>query len=427
MNILLIGSGGREHALAWKISQSPLTSKLFLAPGNAGTEPLGTKVELDVKNHNQVVAFCEKEAIELIVIGPEAPLVDGLTDTLEDKGFNCFGPSQYAAQLEGSKGFTKDLCAEYNIPTAKYARFSDADAAKNYIAQEGTPLVIKADGLAAGKGVIMAETKEQAVAAIDHCFSGQFGEAGAEVVIEETLYGEEASFFCLCDGETITPLATAQDHKRALDGDQGPNTGGMGAYSPAPIMTDELISETLTKIIHPTVTAMAERGHPYKGVLYAGLMITETGPQLIEYNARFGDPECQVLMTRLKSDIVPALQATSKGTLKDISLEWHDNYAITIVMATKGYPGSYPKGSEISGINVASNDPDIEIFHAGTASENGKTIAVGGRVLNITATGTTIKQAQTKAYAAIEKIDWPEGFNRTDIGWRAIQSEPSTG
>lgn len=423
MNILLIGSGGREHAMAWKIAQSPLLGELFIAPGNAGIATTGTCIELDVSDHDAVIDFSHGNNIELVVIGPEAPLVEGLSDSLNEAGIACFGPSAYAAQLEGSKGFTKDLCAENGIPTAKYARFTDEQAAKEYVEAEGAPIVVKADGLAAGKGVIMATTIEKALAAIAECFSGSFGDAGQELVIEEMLYGEEASFFALSDGETILPLATAQDHKRVFDGDQGPNTGGMGAYSPAPVLTPELIEQTINEIIKPTVAAMSERGHPYKGVLYAGLMITEKGPELIEYNARFGDPECQVLMMRLKSDLVPALIATATGNLNDIQLEWHENPALTVVMASNGYPGSYEKGTIINGLENAANDADIEVFHAGTALENNQIIAIGGRVLNVTARGETIRAAQAKAYDAISKIDWPGGFNRKDIGWRAIESE----
>lgn len=420
MNILLIGSGGREHALAWKISQSPLLKTLYIAPGNGGMKHLGTVVEIDVADHEQVIQFAKQHAIDLVVIGPEGPLVAGLVDDLDANNINAFGPKKAAAALEGSKGFTKDICKQYNIPTAAYGRFDNANKAKEYATQQGAPIVIKADGLAAGKGVIMAETLEQALTAIDDCFEGSFGDAGAEVVIEETLYGEEASFFVLTDGEHCLPLVTAQDHKRAYDDDQGPNTGGMGAYSPAPIMTQALITETMTKIIEPTVKALKDKGTPYQGVLYAGLMITKTGPQLIEYNARFGDPECQVLMMRLASDVLPALKAVATGTLDQINLNWHQDPALTVVMATKGYPGAYEKGSEIKGLKTASMPENIQIFHAGTSQENDKYIAIGGRVLNITSTAPTIKQAQTAAYDAIDKIDWPEGFYRKDIAWRAV-------
>ncbi len=421
MNILLIGSGGREHALAWKIAQSPLLQTLFIAPGNGGMTELGTLTDLNTSDHQAVINFVQANNIELVVVGPEAPLVAGLVDDLETAGIKAFGPKQAAAALEGSKGFTKDICKDYNIPTARYGRFDTLEAAKAYAEQQGAPLVVKADGLAAGKGVIMAQTIQEALTAIEDCFSGSFGQAGAEVVIEETLYGPEASFFVLTDGTNALPLATAQDHKRAFDGDKGPNTGGMGAYSPAPIMTDALIEQTMATIIAPTIKAMQDKGTPYKGVLYAGLMLTEEGPKLIEYNARFGDPECQVLMMRLASDLVPALLATANGTLDQLSLEWHKTPALTVVMATKGYPGGYEKGSQIKGLGKASAPENIEIFHAGTALENGAVLATGGRVLNITSRARTIQQAQAQAYQAIEKIDWPEGFYRTDIAWRALQ------
>lgn len=428
MNILLIGSGGREHALAWKIAQSPLLDTLFITPGNGGMGPCGTMINLDVTDHSAVINFAKENNIKLVVIGPEAPLVAGLANDLNAANIPCFGPSKEAAILEGSKGFTKDICAEYNIPTASYGRFNSAEKAKAYVTQQGAPIVIKADGLAAGKGVIMAETEVEAHSAIDDIFGGSFGDAGAEVVIEETLFGEEASFFVLTDGKSCLPLVTAQDHKRAFDNDEGPNTGGMGAYSPAPIMTDDLIDITMRTIIEPTVKAMNDKGTPYKGVLYAGLMLTEDKdgkgtktPQLIEYNARFGDPECQVLMMRLTSDIVPALEAVATGTLNSIKLEWSANPALTVVMAAKGYPGSYDKGTEIKGLDEAGSAENIQIFHAGTKLEDGKTLAIGGRVLNITGTGSTIAEAQKNAYQAINQIKWDEGFCRKDIGWRAIK------
>ena len=420
MNILLIGSGGREHALAWKIAQSPLLETLYITPGNGGMTELGRIIDLDVTNHQAVIEFTKDNAIDLVVIGPEAPLVAGLVDDLTAANIKAFGPTKAAAQLEGSKGFTKDLCQDNNIPTAAYGRFNNQADALAYVEQQGAPIVIKADGLAAGKGVIMAETLEQAQAAIKDCFDGSFGAAGAEVVIEEMLYGEEASFFVLTDGTHCLPLATAQDHKRAFDGDKGPNTGGMGAYSPAPIMTETLIETTMREIIEPTVKAMAAKGTPYKGVLYAGLMITKDGPKLIEYNARFGDPECQVLMTRLASDLLPALEATANGTLNEITLNWSDNQAITVVMAAKGYPGAYEKGSEIKGLEAANNTENVTIFHAGTKQEAGKTLAIGGRVLNVTSHAETLENAQKAAYAAIETIDWPQGFYRKDIAWRAL-------
>lgn len=423
MNVLLIGSGGREHALAWALAKSPVLNRLFVAPGNAGTEELAQNVTLDVSDHDAVVDFCEENAISFVVVGPEVPLVDGLADTLEAANIRTFGPSQAAARLEGSKAFTKEMCMRAGVPTAAYGRFDTAEAAKSYVKTQGAPIVIKADGLAAGKGVTIAQTEAEALRAIDECFDGTFGAAGAEVVIEEFLEGEEASFFVLSDGENALPLATAQDHKRAFDNDTGPNTGGMGAYSPAPVMTEEMVERVMTQIIKPTIKDMKDQGCPFKGVLYAGLMITSDGPKLIEYNVRFGDPECQVLMMRLKSDVLPALLACSEGILDDLETEWTDEPAITVVMAANGYPGSYERGTVIKGVAAAAQDPDVEIFHAGTKLVDGALTAAGGRVLNVTARGKTVSDAQAKAYAAIKKIDWPEGFNRTDIGWRAIERE----
>ena len=423
MNVLLIGSGGREHALAWALAASPLLAKLYCAPGNGGIAKEAECVELDVSDHAAVAAFCNDNNIDLVVVGPEAPLVAGLADDLASLGIKVFGPSKAAARLEGSKAFTKELCSRKNIPTAAYAHFTDADAAKAYAQAQGAPIVVKADGLAAGKGVTVAETLDQALVAIDECFSGKFGAAGAELVIEEYLVGEEASFFVLCDGEHVLPLVTAQDHKRVHDGDTGPNTGGMGAYSPAPVMTDAMCARTMQEIILPTVEGMAEAGTPYQGVLYAGLMITKDGPKLIEYNVRFGDPECQPLMMRLKSDLLPALLATTDGVLDRFDLRWYDDAALTVVMAAQGYPGKYEKGSVISGLDEAGSDENVEIFHAGTALKDGTVIATGGRVLNVTARGASVREAQQRAYAAIAKIDWPEGFCRSDIGWRAIERE----
>lgn len=420
MNVLLIGSGGREHALAWSLSSSPLLNKLYCAPGNAGIASLADCVTLDVANHDAVIAFCRVNEIGFVVIGPEAPLVAGLGDALGKADVSYFGPTKAAAQLEGSKGFTKDLCREFNIPTAAYGRFKDAIAAKTYLATQTAPIVVKADGLAAGKGVVIAETLDDAAAAIDACFSGAFGAAGAEVVIEEFMQGEEASFFALCDGTTALALATAQDHKRVGDGDTGLNTGGMGAYSPAPVMTAQMIERTMDEIIRPTVAGMDARGTPFTGVLFAGLMITSSGPKLIEYNARFGDPETQVLMMRLKSDLLPALIATSNGTLDQIKLKWADDVALTVVMAARGYPGTPLKGTEIKGLAAASKIDGVEIFHAGTRRDGDRLVADGGRVLNITARGKTVADAQAHAYAAVSQIDWPEGFCRHDIGWRAI-------
>jgi phosphoribosylamine--glycine ligase len=423
MKVLLIGSGGREHALAWALGASPLLTKLYCAPGNAGIAEAAECVELDAGDHQAVIAFCRKYDVGLVIIGPEAPLVGGLSDALAVAGIKHFGPSKAAAQLEGSKGFTKDLCREFGIPTGAYGRFKDAAAAKAYLAAQTLPIVVKADGLAAGKGVVIAETRDAAEVAIDACFAGAFGAAGSEVVIEEFLAGEEASFFALVDGRHALAIATAQDHKRVGDGDTGPNTGGMGAYSPAPVMTDELVRRTMDEIIRPTVAAMAKRGTPFTGVLFAGLMITAEGPKLIEYNVRFGDPETQVLMMRLKSDLLAALLATADGALDKLDLAWRDEVALTVVMAAKGYPGTPEKGTEISGLAEARKVAGVEIFHAGTKREGERIVADGGRVLNVTARGKTVAEAQARAYEAIARIDWPGGFCRHDIGWRAIARE----
>ena len=420
LNVLLIGGGGREHALAWKLKQSKLLDTLSCAPGNAGIDQIATCIPLDITDHAAVTRFCKDNSIGLVVIGPEAPLVGGLADDLEAAGIKVFGPSKAAAQLEGSKGFTKDLCAAHNIPTASYARFSNAREARAHVQSHTLPLVIKADGLAAGKGVIIAATAAEALQGIEACFSGTFGAAGAEVVIEEFLSGEEASFFALVDGATALPLPTAQDHKRAFDNDRGPNTGGMGAYSPAPIMTPELCARVMDEIVSPTVKAMSAAGTPFKGVLYAGLMIENGAPKLIEYNVRFGDPETQVLMLRLKSDLLPALLAVANGDLGGIALDWHDDPALCVVMATKGYPGAYERGSEIKGLDAAGSDPDVAIFHAGTKREGARILADGGRVLGVSARGQDIEQARDRAYAAVDKIDWPDGFCRRDIAWRAV-------
>jgi phosphoribosylamine--glycine ligase len=425
MKILLLGSGGREHALAWKIAASPLMTKLWCAPGNAGIAREAECVPLDIADHAAVVAFCKANTVDFVVVGPEGPLVAGIVDDLEAAGFKTFGPLKKAAQLEGSKGFTKDLCRTYDIPTGGYQRFTSAEPAKAYARKQSTPIVIKADGLAAGKGVIIAESIADAETAIDMMFSGGLGEAGAEVVIEEFLVGEEASFFALCDGETAIPLASAQDHKRAHDGDKGPNTGGMGAYSPAPVMTAEITRRTMEEIVGPTVRAMKEMGTPFRGILFAGLMITADGPKLIEYNVRFGDPECQVMMLRLMSDLVPALIAARDGQLKNFNLRWYDEAALVVVMATNGYPGNYGKGSVIEGLEGASALDGVEIFHAGTRAEGGKITANGGRVLGVAATGKSVAQAQARAYAAVDKIDWPGGYCRRDIGYLAIGREDS--
>jgi phosphoribosylamine--glycine ligase len=423
MNILLIGSGGREHALAWKIAGSTQVAKLWCAPGNAGIAQEAECVALDVADHAAVIAFCKTNAIDLVVVGPEVPLAAGIVDDLTASGIKAFGPSKAASQLEGSKGFTKDLCKANGIPTAAYERFSDPAAAKAYIRAQGAPIVIKADGLAAGKGVVVATTLDEALAAIDMMFEGGFGDAGAQVVVEEFMQGEEASFFALCDGTHALALATAQDHKRVFDGDKGPNTGGMGAYSPAPVMTDEMCRRTMDEIIDPTLRAMAAKGMPFKGVLFAGLMITAQGPKLIEYNVRFGDPECQVLMLRMMSDIVPALLAAIDGQLKNFDLRWFPDPALTVVMAAKGYPGDYAKGTRIDGLEEAGKLDDIEIFHAGTASKDGHIVANGGRVLNVTALGKTVAEAQARAYEAVDRIRWPDGFCRRDIGWQAVKRE----
>jgi phosphoribosylamine---glycine ligase len=423
MNILLLGSGGREHALAWKIAASPLTTKLWCAPGNAGIAQEAECVALDITDHAAVIAFCRANKVDFVVVGPEAPLVAGIVDDLEAAGIKTFGPTKAAARLEGSKGFTKDLCKAHNIPTAAYERFTAAAPAKAYVRQHGAPIVIKADGLAAGKGVIIAMTLEEAEAAVDMMFDGGLGAAGAEVVIEEFLIGEEASFFALCDGETAIPLASAQDHKRVLDGDKGPNTGGMGAYSPAPVMSAEITRRTMEEIVKPTVAAMKQMGAPFKGILFAGLMITKDGPKLIEYNVRFGDPECQVLMLRLMSDLVPALIAARDAQLRNFDLRWHDDAALTVVMATKGYPGTYGKGSVIGGLDDAAALDDVEIFHAGTKRDGDRITANGGRVLAVSATGRTVAEAQKAAYAAVDRIHWPDGFCRRDIGYLAIQRE----
>ncbi|WP_092139085.1 phosphoribosylamine--glycine ligase [Bradyrhizobium sp. NFR13] len=423
MNILLIGSGGREHALAWKLAASPLLTKLWCAPGNAGIAKEAECVALDVADHAAVIAFCKENKVDFVVVGPEAPLAAGIVDDLAAAGIKSFGPSKAAARLEGSKGFTKDLCKANNIPTAAYERFSDADAAKAYIRAQGAPIVIKADGLAAGKGVVVAMTLKEAEDAIDMMLGGGFGAAGAEAVVEEFMTGEEASFFVLCDGEHALPLVAAQDHKRAFDGDKGPNTGGMGAYSPAPVFTDAIRDRTMNEIILPTLRAMSAMGYPYKGVLFAGLMITDEGPKLIEYNARFGDPETQVLMVRLMSDLLPALIASCDGQLKHFDLRWFPDPALTVVMAAKGYPGDYEKGTRIAGLDRAEKIEGVEVFHAGTKASGDWILANGGRVLNVTASAKTVGEAQRRAYEAIGLINWPEGFCRRDIGWQAVARE----
>lgn len=417
----MLGSGGREHALAWKIAQSPKLTKLFASPGNPGIAEHAEIVEIKDGDHRGTIDFCFKRSVELIVIGPEAPLVDGLADNLRTMGFAVFGPNGDAAQLEGSKGFTKDLCAEAGIPTASYARFTAADAALAALDDFGLPVVIKADGLAAGKGVIIAETKDDAEAAVSGMFEGDFGKAGAEIVIEAFLTGEEASFFALVDGKTAVPFGTAQDHKRVGEGDTGLNTGGMGAYSPAPVLDDALVSRVMSEIVMPTVETLAKRGTPYSGVLFAGLMLTETGPQLIEYNVRFGDPECQVLMARLEGDLIELMMATAEGRLAEIDPPvFSDQSAMTVVMAAKGYPGAPEKGGSIGDLGAAEAN-GAKVFQAGTSMDDDGLVASGGRVLNVTATAKTLSKARKTAYAALEKIDFADGFYRPDIGWRELE------
>jgi phosphoribosylamine--glycine ligase len=423
MNILLLGSGGREHALAWKIAASPLLTKLWCAPGNAGIASEAECVALDVADHAAVIEFCRGNAVDLVVVGPETPLAAGIVDDLGAVGIKAFGPSKLAAQLEGSKGFTKDLCSEFDIPTGAYRRFANANDALAYVRAQGAPIVVKADGLAAGKGVVVATTLREAEDAIAVMFEGGFGAAGAEVVIEEFLSGREISFFALCDGETAIPLATAQDHKRVFDHDQGPNTGGMGAYSPTPFVTPEVHDQIMSRIIMPTVAGMKQRGMPFRGILYAGVMVTAQGPKLFEYNVRFGDPECQVLMLRMMSDIVPAFLASCDGQLKNFDLRWFPDPALTVVMAAKGYPGDYTKGTRIEGLDAAARIEGVEIFHAGTVAKDGAILANGGRVLNVCAIGKTVLEAQQRAYAAVDRIKWQDGFCRRDIAWQAVEQE----
>ncbi len=421
MRVLVVGSGGREHALCWAIAKSPLCDKLYCAPGNAGIARVAECVDVAAEDIDRVVAFSTDQSIDFVVVGPEVPLVSGLVDRLEAADIKAFGPNARGAEIEGSKGFMKDLCARYGIPTAAYGRFDEPDEAKEFIIRQGAPIVVKADGLAAGKGVILCRNENEAFAAIDHIMTeGAFGRAGAEVIIEEFLTGEEASFFALVNGTSVVPLASAQDHKAAYDGDEGPNTGGMGAYSPAPVVTDEMADTILERIIVPTVEAMAAENRPYKGVLYAGLMIAGGKPKLLEFNARFGDPECQPLIMRLKSDLLEALLACAEGRMDDMRLEWHEDPALVVVMATQGYPGHYSNGSRIGNLERAGSLDGVEIFHAGTKADNGKILADGGRVLGVTALAPTVADAQKRAYQAIDLIDWPEGFCRSDIGWRAI-------
>ena len=420
MNILILGSGGREPALAWAVMQNPKCDRLIVAPGNAGMAQIAECASLDIEDGDAVVTFAQQNTIDFVIIGPEAPLAKGVADRLREAGVSVFGPSAEAAKLEASKSFTKEVCDAAGAPTAAYGHFTDADAAKAYIREQGAPIVVKADGLAAGKGVIVAMDEQTALDAIDDMFGGAFGGAGAEVVIEEFMEGEEASYFILCDGKTALPIGTAQDHKRVGDGDTGLNTGGMGAYSPAPVLTDDIAARAMREIIEPTVAEMAKRGTPYQGVLYAGFMIKDGQARLVEYNARFGDPECQVLMMRLGAQALDLMLACAEGRLDEAQVNWADDHAITVVMAANGYPGAYQKGSIINGLDDLPEDSKNMIFHAGTTEVDGKITATGGRVLNITARGDSLQEARDRAYAMIDKIDWPGGFNRSDIGWRAL-------
>ena len=420
MNILILGGGGREHALAWAVMQNPKCDRLIVAPGNAGIGKIAECAALDITQGGVVATFAEENAIDFVIVGPEAPLAAGVADRLREAGVSVFGPSAAAARLEASKAFTKEICDAAGVPTAAWARFTEAEAARDYIRAQGAPIVVKADGLAAGKGVTVAMTEAEALEAMDAMFGGAYGDAGAEVVIEAFMTGEEASFFVLCDGENVLPLGTAQDHKRIGEGDTGPNTGGMGAYSPAPVMTPEVTSRAMDEIILPTVAEMAKRGTPYQGVLYAGLMIENGAPRLVEYNVRFGDPECQVLMMRLGAQVMDAIQAASEGRLAEAQISWADDHAMTVVMAADGYPGGYEKGGEIRGLEALPEDSSHMVFHAGTAEVDGRIVASGGRVLNVTARGGTLAEARDRAYGMVGKIDWLGGVFRRDIGWRAL-------
>jgi len=420
MNILILGSGGREHSLAWAIKQNPKCDRLIAAPGNAGMAEIAECADLNIEDGAAVAVFAEENAVDFVVIGPEAPLATGVADALRGAGILCFGPSAAAAKLEASKSFTKEICDAAGAPTAAYGYFTDAEAAKAYIRDQGAPIVVKADGLAAGKGVIVAMTDAEALAAIDDMFGGAFGGAGAEVVIEEFMEGEEASYFVLCDGEDVLPIGTAQDHKRVGEGDTGPNTGGMGAYSPAPVLSDAVAKRALDEIVRPTMAEMAKRGMPYQGVLYVGLMIKDGAPRLVEYNVRFGDPECQVLMMRLGAQALDLMLAASEGRLGEAQVNWADEHAMTVVLAARGYPGAYEKGSAIGGLDALPEDSMNMVFHAGTAAKDGQVVASGGRVLNVPARGATLAEARDRVYAMVGRIDWPEGFCRRDIGWRAL-------
>ena len=420
MNVLVVGSGGREHALCWAISASSLIDTIYCAPGNGGIADVATCVDIEAGDAEGMTGLCRSESIDFAVIGPEAPLVDGLVDRLEAAGVKAFGPDRRAAVLEGSKGFTKDFCARHGIPTPAYQRFESTGPAKAYIETKGAPIVVKADGLAAGKGVIVAVTIDEAHRAVDEIFGGAFGEAGAEIVIEEYLDGEEASLMALVDGTVALPLAAAQDHKPVGESDTGPNTGGMGAYSPAPVLSEPVCGAVMQRIIQPTVTGMAAEGRPFRGLLYAGLMVTQGGPQLLEFNVRFGDPECQAVVPRLRSDLLPALVATRDGQLGHFDLRWRDEACVCVVMASRGYPGANETGSTIANIGTAGELPGITVFHAGTARNGSGIVAAGGRVLGVTALGADIAAARDRAYEAVDVIDWPAGFCRRDIGWRAL-------
>ncbi len=420
MNILILGSGGREHSIAWAVMQNPKCDKLIVAPGNAGIAEIAECASLDILDSAAVIGFCEAEAIDFVIIGPEAPLAAGVADRLRESGFSVFGPGAEAAKLEASKSFTKAICDAAGAPTAGYGHFTEAEAAKTYIRTQGAPIVVKADGLAAGKGVIVAETVDQAIAAVDDMFGGEFGSAGAEVVVEEFMEGEEASFFVLCDGETALPVGTAQDHKRVGEGDTGPNTGGMGAYSPAPVMSEAVTQKALDEIVRPCLAEMVRRGTPFQGVLFVGLMIKDGQPRLVEYNVRFGDPECQCLMMRLGAQVLDLLQAAAEGRLSEMAVNWAEDHALTVVMAANGYPGTYEKGSVIKGVADCPEDSFHMVFHVGTGRAEGQFVATGGRVLAATARGSSLQEARDRAYAMVDQIDWPQGFCRRDIGWRAL-------
>lgn len=420
MNILILGSGGREHALAWAVKQNPKCDRLICAPGNAGMAAIAECASINIEDGGVVVQFAQENSVDFVIVGPEAPLAAGVADRLREAGIKVFGPSAEAAKLEASKSFTKEICDAAGAPTAAYGHFTDPGAAKAYIREQGAPIVVKADGLAAGKGVIVAMDEQTALDAIDDMFGGAFGGAGAEVVIEEFMEGEEASYFILCDGKTALAVGTAQDHKRVGEGDTGPNTGGMGAYSPAPVLTDEIAAKAMDEIVIPTVAEMAKRGTPYQGVLYAGLMIKDGQPRLVEYNVRFGDPECQVLMMRLGAQALDLLLACAEERLIDAQVNWANDHAITVVYAADGYPGSYEKGSVIKGLDALTEDSKNMVFHAGTTEKDGVITATGGRVLNVTARGDSLAEARDRAYAIMDEINWPEGFYRSDIGWRAL-------